>query len=388
MAAPSSGSARFVLSPAIVRWAFVVVIAIHAIIHLLGFAKAFGLAEAPQLTQAISPPLGVLWLLATLALLATLVALFAWPSWWWAIGSAALVLSQVSIASSWSDAKFGTVANIILFVGVVYGFLTEGPPSFRAAYDAEAAAGLARLSGRAPPRPIDEADLAPLPSPVQRYLRATGALGQPPVLGYRLRFRGRIRGGPSEPFMEFEAVQQSFTDPPARLFLMSASRFGVPVQAFHRFVGPSATMQVKLAGLVGLVDARGAIMDRSETVTLFNDMCMLAPGSLLSPNIAWEPLDDRRARARFTKGGQTISATLYFDEQGLLTNFVSDDRSRASSDGRTFTPLRFSTPLRDYRRYGPVRLASHGEARWHAPAPEGEFAYGEFELLEISYDVR
>jgi len=128
--------------------------------------------------------------------------------------------------------------------------------------------------------------------------------------------------------------------------------------------------------------------DRSENVTLFNDMCMLAPGSLLSPAIAWEPVDDRTARARFTHAAHTIPATLHFDEQGLLTDFVSDDRSRASRDGRTYTRLRFSTPLRDYRPYGPVRLAAHGQARWHAPAPEGEFTYGEFELLEIAYDVR
>jgi hypothetical protein len=147
-------------------------------------------------------------------------------------------------------------------------------------------------------------------------------------------------------------------------------------------------MQVKIAGVVQLVDAQGPVMDRSETVTLFNDMCILAPGSLLSPSITWEPIDARSARARFTNGAHTITATLLFDDQGLLTDFVSDDRSRASGDGRTFTPLRFSTPVRDYRQYGPVRLASHGEARWHAPAPEGEFTYGEFELLEISYDVR
>ena len=98
-------------------------------------------------------------------------------------------------------------------------------------------------------------------------------------------------------------------------------------------------------------------MDRAETVTLFNDMCLLAPGTLIDPGIAWEAVDATTARARFTNGGQTITATLLFDSAGQLTNFVSDDRSRSSPDG-TFTPRRFSTPLRDYRDFGPVRLAS------------------------------
>jgi hypothetical protein len=370
------------------RWAFVVLMAIHALIHLMGFVKSFGLARMPQLTQPISLPLGLVWLAATVSILAALVALFAWPRWWWAIGAVALIASQVAISSSWTDAKFGTVANVVLLVGVACGFFTQGPTSFRAAFEKEAATGLARVRPLPPAAVITEADLAPLPSPVQRYLRATGALGQPRVLSYRLRFRGRIRGGPSDAWMSFEADQQSFTDRPTRLFLMGASMWGLPVQAFHRFAGASAAMQVKIAGVVEIVDAHGPVMDRSETVTLFNDMCILAPGSLLSPSITWERLDDRTARAHFANGAQTISAVLHFDEEGLLTDFVSDDRSRASRDGRTFTPLRFSTPVRDYRPYGPVRLASHGEARWHAPVPEGEFTYGEFELLEISYDVR
>jgi hypothetical protein len=370
------------------RWAFTVAMAIHALIHLMGFVKAFGLARAPQLTQPISAPLGVLWLVAALSILATLVALFALPSWWWAIGVGALVVSQVAITTSWADAKFGSLANVVLLIGVVYGLLSDGPWSFRAAFERDAAAGRARVGQLATMAVITDADLAPLPAPVQHYLRATGAVGQPRVLSYRLRFRGRIRGGPKKAWMSFQADQQSFTDRPTRSFLMQASMWGVPVQAFHRFAGSSATMQVKIAGIIEVADAHGPVMDRSETVTLFNDMCLLAPGSLLSPSISWEAIDARSARARFTHGPHTISATLLFDDAGLLTDFVSDDRSRASADGRTFTPLRFSTPARAYRQYGPVRLMSHGEARWHAPAPEGEFTYGEFELLEISYDVR
>ena len=113
-------------------------------------------------------------------------------------------------------------------------------------------------------------------------------------------------------------------------------------------------------------------MDRAETVTLFNDMCILAPGALVGPGITWEPVNASTARARFTHRGHTITATLFFDADGRLVNFESDDRSRSSPDG-TFTKLRFSTPLRDYRDFGPLHLAGYGEARWRLP--EGEFTF-------------
>jgi hypothetical protein len=142
-------------------------------------------------------------------------------------------------------------------------------------------------------------------------------------------------------------------------------------------------MQVTVAGVFPLENARGAEMDRAETVTLFNDMCLLAPGTLIDPGVAWEPVDATTVRARFTHGSQTIGATLLFGGAGQLVNFVSDDRSQADSSG-TFTPRRFSTPVRDYRDFGPVRVMSFGEARWLLP--DGEFTYGEFNLVELTYN--
>jgi hypothetical protein len=294
----------------------------------------------------------------------------------------ALAVSQVVIASAWRDAWAGTIVNGLLLLVVVHAVLTQGPWSFRAEFDREVAQRV--VSAPAPP-PITEHDLAPLPAPVQRYLHATGVVGQPRVRSYRLRFRGRIRSAPDTAWMPFEADQHSFTNAPARLFLMRARLFGVPVDAWHRLSEGHATMQVTLAGVVPIVNASGEVMDRSEAVTLFNDMCLLAPGTLIDRQIRWEPVDANTVRAHFTHYRQTISAVLFFDGEGLLTNFVSDDRSRASADGRSFTRLRFSTPVRDYRQYGPVRLPRMGEARYHLP--EGEFTYGEFDLQAVSYNV-
>jgi hypothetical protein len=45
---------------------FATILVVHGLIHLLGFAKAFGLAALPQLRQPISPFLGVLWLIGAL----------------------------------------------------------------------------------------------------------------------------------------------------------------------------------------------------------------------------------------------------------------------------------------------------------------------------------
>jgi hypothetical protein len=366
-----------------VRLAIAVLLAIHGVIHFMGFAKASGYASLPQLTQPVSRGMGMVWLAAGLLVLIGAVMLVAWPRYWWIAGAVALVLSQAVVMSAWRDAWAATIPNVMLLLAVTHGWLTEGPLSFRAEFDRDAAIGLARpLEATV----VTESDLKPLPAPVQQYLRVIGVVGRPRVRNYRLHFKGRIRSAPDAAWMPFEADQHSFTDPPTRLFLMRARMFGLPVEAFHRFADGRATMQVKVLGAIPIVDASGPVMDQSETVTLFNDMCLLAPGTLLDPRIQWESVDAHTVKARFSSGTQTIGATLFFDGEGLLTNFASDDRSRLSSDGKSFSPHRFSTPVRAYRPFGAVRLPSHGDARYLLP--EGEFTYGEFDLKHVTYNER
>ena len=359
---------------------FALVLIMHGLIHLLGFAKAFRFAELRQLAQPISPLVGLLWLAASLLFIATALCLFAWPRGWWAVGAVAILVSMPAIAASWTDASVGALANIVILAGVVFGFLVQGPFSLRAAYERDVAEGLARS---APTRPISEADLAGLPPAVQRYLRNAGVVGQPRVRHVRARMHGRIRSGPDVRWMPFSAEQDNFFGgEPARLFYMTASMFGIPFQGFHRYVGQSASMLVKVAGIAPVVNASGAEMTKAETVTLLNDMCIMAPATLIDSRITWEAIDDRRVRALFTNAGQSVRAELDFNDAGELTNFRSDDRHKSSSDGRSMIPARWSTPVGGYRLFGPFRLASHGEARWGESG--SDYAYIELELDEIS----
>jgi hypothetical protein len=361
---------------------FAIFLVVHGLIHLMGTAKAFGVAEIPQLTHQITGPLGVLWLLAAALFFSTAICLFTWPQWWWVVGAGAILVSQVVIVTSWSDARYGTIANVIGLVGVALGFLAQGPSSFHAEYDREIARGLIR-SVSTPL--LTEADLAQLPAQVQRYIRLNGAVGQPRVQNFRARFHGQIRSGPDARWMSFTGEQYNFYDQPSRLFLMDASMFGVPFQAFHRFVGPSATMRVKVASLVTMVDAKGPEMDEAETVTLFNDLCVFAPGALIGRGIQWQEIDPHTVSASFTNVSHTVRAVLSFNDRGELTNFVADGRAAASADGKSFTKMRWSTPLRDYREFGSHRLMARGEGIWHAPA--GDYSYLHFDLDAIEYNV-
>jgi hypothetical protein len=357
-----------------VRWALLVILVLHGFIHFLGPLKAFGLRELPELTQPVTRLMGLVWLVAGVLHLAAAGLLLRSSSGWWAVALAAVLLSQLAILGSWEDARYGTAPNVLVLVGALWGFLSVGPASFQATHLREAGSFAV---GSAPAAPLTSEDLAHLPPAVERYLELSGALGKPPTASFHAEFRGRIRAGSDQPWMEFTAVQDSRIDPPTRLFHMTAEKAGIPVDVFHRLAGGNATFQAKLASVVPIVSAKGPEMDQGEAVTFFNDLCFFAPSALARAPIDWEDLGSRRARGTYALGAQRVTADLVFDAEGRLANFVSDDRLRVSESGEEFESLRWSTPVREFRGGS----FQSGEALWHEPT--GPVSYVQLELVSL-----
>ena len=365
------------------RLAFSLFLLLHGAIHLFGAVKGLGLAPVAQLTQPISPRMGIAWLAAAVLLMAAAVLFVALSRYWWMAGLGGLVLSQWLIITSWGDARVGTLANVVLLVPLVIAMAEWLPSSLRSQYERAAAQGYAADTVTAPPL-VTEADLVALPAPVRRWLKRTGIVGKPRVRNLRLTFVAQMRGGPDEPWMQATAEQVEFFHPPRRLFLMRASLRGVPLMILHRYEGNAATMDVRIAGIVPVQRLAGAEMTQSETVTLFNDICLLAPGALMDAPVTWAPIDERSASATYTNAGHVIHAVLSFNADGDLVNFTSNDRSRAQ--GATMERLPFSTPITRLAEFAGVRVVADAEARYVEKGRD--WAYGRFVLERMAYNVR
>lgn len=364
---------RFVLSA---------LLAAHGAIHLLGFLKAYGIAELPELQLRIGPRAGLLWLVAAVLLMLATVSVHVTPRLWWIPALVGVGLSQAMIFGAWGDARFGTIANVILLVPIMLAAADLRPSSLRSTYTREVEAALADVPEES--ATISPQDLTALPVAVRTHLQRVGVVGTPRVRSFAAKFRARIRGGPEEGWMEGTAEQHEVLDPPTRIFFMTARKGGLPVHVLHRYADGSATMEGRLLGLFPVFEISGPKLTRSETVTLLNDVFFLAPAALLDLPVEWEVLDDRRVRATYTNAGHTVSAVAHFDDEGDLVDFESEDRYQMDRDPPVLE--RWSTPFYEPRDYNGHRLPSGGEARWGEPGEE--WAYGDFELLQIRYGVR
>jgi hypothetical protein len=364
------------------RYFLLVLILFHGLIHILGFIKAFNLTPVSQLTQNISKPVGLLWMLVTILFLLSFVLFLIGKDSWWMFCTPAVVTSQILITINWTDAKYGTIPNFILMIPIIIAFAGNLPSSYKNIFKAEVEKKLNRVT---PLSILKEEEIKHLPIQVQKYLIYTGAVGKEKVQNVRAVFKGGIRLKPESGLLDFNSVQYNFYDDPARAFYIESKLYGLPFDGLHLYIGLNATMQIKIASLFQIVDAKGPEMNKGETVTLFNDMCILNPGSLIDKNIEWDTVDSFTVKARYSNQGNTITATLYFNEIGELINFSSDDRFE-SSDGRIYKNYTWTTPIRNYKVYNNRKVPSYGEAIWRKP--EGEFCYGKFNLVEIDYNLK
>jgi hypothetical protein len=358
------------------KYAVAVLLIVHGLIHFLGVAKAYNYVIVNQLTIPISRPLGFWWLLAACCFLVAGSLVIAKNDYWPFIAIIAVVISEMVIVYSWHDARLGTIPNILI---LAVAFLNLGSFRFEAQYRTDVKQSLQPGKGKAIEM-FTEKDLQPLPEPVQRYLRFVGVLDRPKVKNMRVVIKGQMREKGGD-YFPFTSEQYNFFDEPTRLLFMKSTLRSVTVPAYHKCINGMASRDMRFFGLFPFIQIRGAAMNQSEMVALFNDMCLLAPATLVDKRIKWQPVEGNTVTATFTNHGIGISATLYFNSQGQLVDFVSDDRSAIPD----MKPYRFSTPVSSYKTMNDCNLFYKREAVWDYP--EGKFTDGTFTLSGLSYNV-
>ncbi len=231
--------------------------------------------------------------------------------------------------------------------------------------------------------PLAAADAAALPAAVQRHLQRSGAIGKPPVGSFHIVYDAVMSQRPGQAGLPGPAEQFNVVQPVRRLFFMATRMAGLPVAVLHDYAGAEASMQVRVACLFNVANRHDAELARVETVTLLNDLCFWAPSSLIGPQFQWREVGEGQVEVTFMNAPHTVRATLVFDADGDLVDFVSDDRAQAQRDG-TLKRLRWSTPMHDRREFQGRRVPTRGEAIWHQP--EGPFVYGRFSVRSIRFD--
>lgn len=358
------------------RLLFALVLLFHGLIHLMGFAKAFKVAEVPQLTGSFSKSAGVIWLVAALLFAASVLFLFLKKDWWWMAAVPAVLLSQMLIFSQWRDAKFGTFANIIALVGIV---LAYGSWDFNAMVKKELAAF---FSKEEPAKTVLTKEmLAPLPPVVQKWLERSGTVGKEIVRTVHLKQTGEMKTKPDGNWIPFGAEQWNTTNPPGFIWTTEIKAApGMTLAGRDKYVDGRGNMLIKLLSLFPVADAKGPETDQGAMLRNLAEICWF-PSAALSEYIRWEQLDTLTAQATMTNGGITASGIFRFNADGDMTSFEAK-RYYDRKEGATLED--WLVVNKGYRDFDGVRIPNKSEITWKLK--DGDFTWLKLEITDIQYN--
>jgi hypothetical protein len=145
-------------------------ILVHGVIHLMGFAKAYGFGNVTQLTKHISKTAGMFWIVVAILFSYSAFMLLFKKETWPASAILAIIISQVLILTAWKDARFGTIANVIIILIIIPAW---GSFRFELPFRKHVTSMLTNTTTVAYDM-VTEADVYHLPPPVQQYVRLVG----------------------------------------------------------------------------------------------------------------------------------------------------------------------------------------------------------------------
>ena len=357
------------------RILFAIILFLHLLIHLIGFAKANDWLHSTGI-PIISKTQGFLWLLVSILLLITIILFLLAKPAWIILAIPVIISSQVLIILNWNEAKFGSIFNIIILLVVIFslaGWRFEN--SFKKD-KIKAVIASPILTNKI----ITKAEIVHLPPLVQQYISYSGFIGKPKIENFQVRFSGEMREQ-GKKWFRFRSEQLNTIQEPARYFFMKANFNGIPTKGYHKYDGKSARMNIKPLSLFSIIDISSQELLVSEMVTYLNDICLFAPGALIDKKFTWEEVDKNTVKVIYSHSGKSVSAILEINDNGQLINFFSNDRYSVN----VMKKYQFSTPVGGYKSFEGYYLPSYGEAIWHYP--EEDFVYGKFDVLQVKYNL-
>ncbi len=229
---------------------------------------------------------------------------------------------------------------------------------------------------------VTEEMLQKLPDPVKRYLEYTGVVGKPMVQTVRLKQVGKIRKDATQPWMNFEAKQYYSVSSPSFVWIAHMKVFGLPlVRVRDYYMEGRGNILVKALSLFTVADSGGEKMDQGAMMRYLNEM-MWFPSAFLGKNISFESIDASSARVTLRDLDKSVTATMYFDDEGKLTNFIAP-RYRDMGNNK-FELENWSTPIREYGEFEGLKLPIKGVGVWNLK--EGDLEYIDVTVIDLKYN--
>ncbi|MBK7874006.1 MAG: hypothetical protein IPJ74_26830 [Saprospiraceae bacterium] len=282
------------------------------------------------------------------------------------------------IAISWQDAKFGTIANIIIIIGIVLGWAAW---NFNIKSQKEVSILLQKANFNT--EIITKDHIISLPPIVQKWLERSGIIDKPYIQTVHLQQKVKMRTTPDGKWMPVNAEQYFTSDPPGFIWIADVNMMPIlHLSGRDKYQDGQGQMLIKALSLLPVVNAKGAETDQGTMLRYLAEMIWF-PSAALNYYITWEELDVNSAKATMNYNGVTASGIFTFNNNGDVISFEAD-RYYTRKGGATLEQWHIENS--EYDIFNGIRIPIKSAVTWKLK--EGDFTWYKLEITDITYNQR
>ncbi|WP_062062925.1 DUF6920 family protein [Aquimarina longa] len=362
------------------RITLIILIGIHGIIHLFGFFKAFGISEFQAISQPVLKTYGIFWLLAFVLFAITIVLVLIHSDYWWLSGILAVIISQILIFNYWSEAKFGTIANLVVLIAAIIGYSRF---KFEDKIKRERTV-LFENSQLKSQEIVTKEAIKDLPLIVQKWLISSGVIGEKMVSNVYLIQELQLKLKPEQTDWYNSTAEQYFTiSPPSFSWNIKTEMNAIlSVVGRDKFENGKGEMLIKLLSLIPISNARNSEKVNQATLQRFLAEIVWFPSASLNQHIKWESINDYSAKATMEYKGTKGSGEFYFDENGNFKKVVAM-RYKDATDAEPTKWTVIATKIED--RNG-IKIPTECDANWYLE--DGKWNWLKLKIRDIKYNAK
>lgn len=354
-----------------------ILLLLHGAIHIIGFLKGFQLAKVSTLAATISKPMGIFWGITTILFLVTLIGLLLKKEFWPYLAFVAIFFSQILLILYWQDAKYGTLANVLILL-LTLPFFGKQQFDKQILSEKTALVNSLKLTNQ---DTLSAEEIIHLPPAVQSWLLQSGAVNSPKAIGVRLSQSGSLKTKPDSKWLHFQANQYFNVRVPAFLWVTEVALFpGVILSGRDRLEEDTGEMLIKFASLIPVVNEKdNSPINTGAMVRFLGEICWF-PSAAVNEYINWEEIDSLSAKATFTGKSQSVSGIFHFTEAGEISSF---EALRYFGGGMDAQRHLWKIEVLGYKTFEGIKVPALCRVIWKLP--EGDFEWLQLEITHLKY---
>jgi hypothetical protein len=344
----------------------------------MGFVSAFFSTTIEKQVLGISKPIGSLWLVAFILFVISITQFLGDKKWFY-VAFIAVLVSQILIIIAWKDAKFGTIANIII---VLVSISAYGTHRFHKMVQKESAE-LFQSIETTNTSVIAENDIVHLPKIVQKWVTHSSVVGHHDIVSVRLKQKGEMRTKPNSKWMPFTANQYFNVNNPSFVWSTNVDVMPIiPMIGRDKLVNGKGEMLMHLAGLIPVVNAsKNEKINQGAMLRYLAELCWF-PQGVIKKYVQWETIGTTSAKATLTINNKSVSGIFNFNKNGTVSSFEANRYYGGNDDAQL---EKWVIIIEEYKSFNDIKIPNKSRVIWKLK--NEDFQWLKLEVTDIEYNV-